>query len=399
MDLKIFTQNVEPKTLNHIYHLMSLKEFKNSKVRIMPDVHGGNESVIGFTSVVKDGDGVIPNIVGGDIGCGVSVTEFGKCDIDFAKFDEVVKNNVPAGRNLHEFPKEENKTRKLFESLKCYEHLRNKNKLLLSLGTLGGGNHFIELATDDEKNVYLLIHSGSKNGGAQVARYYQKLGIKQSKDNNDEKRKLIDRLKSEGREKDIQTELKKLSPNEPKRTANLIAVYGKTKEDYLHDLRIMQEFASRNRKKMAEIILKNYFDKFDIRNNILNLEYWESTHNYIAEDNIIRKGAISAYEGEKVVIPINMRDGSLIGLGKGNSEWNYSAPHGAGRLFSRTVAKQKITLEDFLETMKGVYTTTANIDTIDEAPMAYKPIKEILENVTGNVEITKHIKPIYNFKA
>lgn len=354
-DLKIFTDNIEEEAIKQIDLLLEQEPFKNCKVRIMPDVHSGKGCVIGFTADL--GDKVIPNIVGVDIGCGMLCVELGKVDLDLAKMDKMINKVIPAGRNIRE--------RKLtdFEKINdlyCLRELRDIKKFNKSIGTLGGGNHFIEIDKDEEGNKYLVIHTGSRNLGKQVADYYQGLAIELCKE---------------------------------KLPRDLCYLEGKYREMYLHDMKICQEYASLNRLYIAKEILINYFENCDFHS-------FETIHNYISfEDNIVRKGAISAKEGEKVLIPINMRDGSIIAIGKGNKDWNQSAPHGAGRIMSRKKAKETFKLEDFRESMKDVYTTSVVKETIDEAPFVYKPMQEILDNIKDTVEVERIIKPIYNFKA
>lgn len=393
-DLKIFTDNIEPAALDQIYTLIKQPAFENCKVRIMPDVHAGAGCVIGFTADL--GDKVIPNIVGVDIGCGMRVVELGNTDIDFEKLDKAIRKSVPSGRNVHE-----NRFIKFdkLQDLYCYRNLKDTKKLEKSLGTLGGGNHFIEIDTDEDGIKYLIIHSGSRKLGKQVAEYYQNRAIEiiSGKDKLYEmQEKLIAEYKAQGRKKEIEKAIKELhrkfNPNPLGIPKELCYLTDKYRNQYLHDMQICQEFAVKNRAAMADAILNEMEWKA--------LDSFETIHNYIElESNLVRKGAISAKENEKLLIPINMRDGCIIGLGKGNKDWNCSAPHGAGRLMSRSKAKELVSLEEFEETMKGIYTTSVNQSTIDESPMVYKPIEEIIENIKDTVEIIKIIKPIYNFKA
>lgn len=392
-DLKIFTDNIEPEALNQIYTLIKQPAFADCKVRIMPDVHAGVGCVIGFTADL--GDKVIPNIVGVDIGCGMYTIELGKVDIDLQKLDDVIRRNVPSGRNVHDG---RNVRFDKLQNLYCYRELKDTKRLERSIGTLGGGNHFIELDVDSNGSKYLIIHSGSRNLGKQVAEYYQNLAVEimQGKDELYKKQeKLIAEYKAAGKRKEIQKAIKELhrtfTPNPlgiPKELCYLTGVY---REKYLHDMKICQEFAVENRKQIANAILKGM--------GLSRVRSFETIHNYIDYDNTVRKGAISAKKGEVLLIPINMRDGCIIGVGKGNEDWNMSAPHGAGRLMSRSKAKEAVSLEAFEESMKGIFTTSVNQSTIDESPMAYKPIEEIIENIKDTVEIIDVIKPIYNFKA
>ena len=393
-DLKIFTQNIEPQALSQIYTLVSQPAFADCKIRIMPDVHAGAGCVIGFTADL--GEKVIPNIVGVDIGCGMLTIELGQIDIDYAKLDSVIRMYIPSGRNVHGGATYPVKTMK---QLYCYDHLKNRNWIRCSLGTLGGGNHFIEIDEDTKGNKYLVIHSGSRNLGKQVAEYYQKIAIENLSGINDiscAQNKLIESLKAQGREKEISGAIEKLHKTfEPKTKGipkELSYLENEDRLNYLHDMKICQEFAVANRIMMADIICRYM--------NWAPASSFETIHNYIEhETNMVRKGAISAKYGERVLIPINMRDGCIIGIGKGNEDWNCSAPHGAGRLMSRAKAKENISLEEFEISMKGIYTTSVNRSTLDESPMAYKSMDEIIQNIADTVEIDHIIKPVYNFKA
>lgn len=393
----IFTDDIEEEATEQIKELCSQPFAKGCKIRIMPDTHAGKSCVIGFTADLKDK--IIPNIVGVDIGCGMLTISLGKEEIDLEKLDETIKKYVPSGMNVHEgrmvrYPE--------LQNLYCYRMLRNSKRIERSIGTLGGGNHFIEIDKDKNDNKYLIIHSGSRNLGTQVAEYYQKLAVDLCSGKEDyfiKRDELIDTFKKEGRRKEIQKELKKLKekydsmfPTYPK---ELCFLSGKYREEYLHDMSICQEYAVLNRNTIADIILKRMFNK-----SLSDYESFNTTHNYINfKDNIIRKGSVSAYKGEKLLIPINMRDGSLICIGKGNENWNYSAPHGAGRLMSRTKAKEVLNLEEFIDSMKGIFTSSISENTLDEAPMVYKPMEKIINNIQETVEILEIIKPIYNFKA
>ena len=393
-DLKIFTDNIEKEALEQINTLIEQPAFKDCKIRIMPDVHAGAGCVIGFTADL--GDKVIPNIVGVDIGCGMLTVDLGKIDIDFEKLDAAIKKVVPSGRNIHEGRKV--RFDKISE-LHCFRDLKDTKRFERSIGTLGGGNHFIEIDADDSGNKYLVIHSGSRNLGKQVADYYQNLAIEimQGKDKlYAMQNKLIAEYKSNGRKKEIESAIKELhkkfNPNPLNIPKELCYLTGEYREKYLHDMKICQEFAVLNRKTMADAIIQEM--------GFVELSRFETIHNYIEhETNMVRKGAISAKDGEMLLIPINMRDGCILGVGKANEDWNVSAPHGAGRIMSRSKAKENVSLEEFKNSMKGIYTTTVNQSTIDESPMAYKPIDEILKFVVDTVDIIKIIKPIYNFKA
>ena len=359
----------------------------------MPDVHAGAGCVIGFTANL--GDKVIPNIVGVDIGCGMLTINLGKIDIDYDKLDAAIRKRVPCGFNIHEGRLI--RYNRLLD-LRCYRDLKDTRRFERSIGTLGGGNHFIEIDEGTDGTKYLVIHSGSRNLGKQVADYYQKLAIElmEGKDELYSKQeRLIAEYKAQGRRNEIEAAIKELHrayrPNALDIPKDLCYLTGKYREDYLHDMRICQEFAHSNREWIAKLILDEmgwrYFDTFT------------TIHNYIDDENMIRKGAISAKTGEKVLIPINMRDGCIVGIGKGNEDWNCSAPHGAGRIMSRSKARDVLTMGEFNEAMDGIYTTSVCFDTIDEAPMVYKPMDEIVENIKDTVDILEIIKPVYNFKA
>lgn len=393
-DLKIFTENIELEALNQIYTLIKQPAFSDCKVRIMPDVHAGAGCVIGFTADL--GDKVIPNIVGIDIGCGMRVVALKDKDIDLQHVDEVARSYVPSGRNTHS---ERIVRFNSLQDLYCYRELKDTKRIERSIGTLGGGNHFIEIDRDKEGNNFLVIHSGSRNLGKQVADYYQGLAVEiiQGKDLVYEKQnKLIAEYKASGRRKEIQAAIKELhrefTPNPLHIPKELCYLTGEYREMYLHDMKICQEYAIENRKLIAELIIKN---------SGLMADYeFETVHNYIDHSsNIVRKGAISAKEGELLLIPINMRDGCILGKGKGNDDWNQSAPHGAGRIMSRSKAKEVVDIKDYEDSMRGIYTTSVNQLTIDEAPIVYKPMDEIINNIKDSVEIINILKPIYNFKA
>lgn len=392
-NLKIFTNNIEQSAKEQIDLLLEQEAFKDCKVRIMPDVHAGAGCVIGFTGDL--GDKVIPNIVGVDIGCGMLCVEMGNIDIDLEKLDNIIRQYIPSGMNVHNKPVRQYD----FTQLYCYKELKNVDGWLdKSLGSLGGGNHFIEIDVDDENNKYLVIHTGSRNLGKQVCEIYQEKAIKYcsyEKEMKEEKQKIINEYKEQGKEKEIQAkliEINKKYSGKTKLPKELCYLEGKDREDYLHDMKLCQEFAMLNRSYIAYKICNEL--------SILINGYFHTIHNYINfNDNIIRKGSISARKGEKLIIPMNMRDGCIIGVGKGNEDWNYSAPHGAGRTMSRNVARQVLNIGDYEKSMNGIYTTSVNEQTIDEAPMVYKPMEEILEYIKETVDVEKIIKPIYNFKA
>lgn len=395
-DLKIFTKNIEDKAKEQIDLLLEQEAFKDCKVRIMPDVHAGAGCVIGFTGNL--GDKVIPNIVGVDIGCGMLCVELGNIELDLEKLDRVIRKRIPSGFEVHDAPLQYFDE---LQDLRCYKELKDTKRLERSIGTLGGGNHFIEIDVDEDNNKYLIIHTGSRNLGKQVAEIYQNKAIEYcsyKKELAEEKMATILYLKNEHRENEIQSaliEINKKYEGKTKLPKDLCYLEGTLKEDYLHDMKMCQEFAKSNRWWIKTEILAGYFYDISVENNS-----FETIHNYISfEDNIVRKGAISAKKGERVLIPMNMRDGCIIGIGKGNDDWNQSAPHGAGRIMSRMQAKETLNVDDYKESMKDIYTTSVNEETIDEAPMVYKPMQEIIDCIGDTVEIEKIIKPIYNFKA
>ena len=393
---KVFTDNIDRETISQIINLCNQDFTEGCTIRIMPDCHAGKGCVIGFTADL--GDKIVPNLIGVDIGCGMLTVELGKINIDLETLDNIIHQYIPSGKNTHEgrmvrFPK-------LME-LYCYRELKDTKRIERSIGTLGGGNHFIELGKDESGNIYLIIHSGSRNLGKQVAEYYQGIAIELRSGREDyyrERDRIIKEYKEQGRRREIQHVLEKL--NRRYKTTQLdypkelCFLTGEWREKYLHDMKICQEYALLNREIMAKIILEKLFGRS------CDFDFFHTTHNHISfKDNIIRKGSISAHKGERVLIPINMRDGSILGIGKGNPDWNWSAPHGAGRLMSRTKAKENITMEEYEKSMEGIYTTSVNTSTIDEAPMSYKPMEEILNNIRDTVDIVSIIKPIYNFKA
>lgn len=394
-NLKIFTKNIEQEAINQINELLEQEAFKDSKVRIMPDVHAGKGCVIGFTGDL--GDKVIPNIVGVDIGCGMLCVELGNIDLNLERLDKIVRRYVPSGMNVHELPIQLSDV--YLNELYCFKELKNKdNWLEKSLGTLGGGNHFIEVDVDEDNNKYLVIHTGSRNLGKQVAEIYQNKAIdycSYKKEMQEEKQKVIKEYKEQGKQREIQNkliEINKKYEGKTKLPKDLCYLEGDLRKQYLHDMKICQAFATHNRKYIASIILEHM--------NLIEKDNFQTIHNYISfEDNIVRKGAISAKKGERVLIPMNMRDGCIIGIGKGNDDWNQSAPHGAGRIMSRAKARETFNLDEYKESMNGIYTTSVNEETIDEAPMVYKPMQEIIDCIGDTVEIEKIIKPIYNFKA
>ena len=409
-DVKIFTDNIEESALEQIKELLSIDVFSHKKIRIMPDVHAGAGCVIGFTGDL--GDKVIPNIVGVDIGCGMRILNLGKLsEIDFHAFHEHIRGNVPSGMIVREnrfgfkpLVGEEmeiyREAKQLVTELYCYRELKDSGRINKAIGSLGGGNHFIELDKDDEGNVYLVIHTGSRNLGKQVADIYQAKAVKHLTDGADEFeetiKRTIEEYKAAGRRSELQSVIKKMRKEhqaaEPNLPAALCYVEGEAREHYLHDMRLCQRWAVLNR-KLISLLLMRFFP------GIKASEEFESVHNYISDDNIIRKGSISAGKGERCIIPLNMRDGSLLCTGKGNPDWNFSAPHGAGRVLSRTQAYEKITMEDFEASMQGIYSESVNEFTRDESPMVYKPAEEIIANIGDTVTIDTIIRPIFNFKA
>ena len=381
---------IEEEAVEQIRRMCDYEFTAGSRIRIMPDVHAGAGCTIGTTMTVVDK--VVPNIVGVDIGCGMYTVNLGKVDIDFEKIDEAA-HFIPSGMNVWEEKQEDFD----LQALRCYSSLKEPNRLECSLGTLGGGNHFIEIDEAADGTKYLVIHSGSRNLGNQVAKLYQKLAIELSKGKEAllrERDEIIRTYKEQGRAEEIQAALAALTSNRQESTMpeDLCFLYGDHLADYLHDVEICQRFARRNREKMAKILLE--------RAGISGSEGFHTIHNYIdTEEMILRKGAIAAHAGEKILIPINMRDGSVLAIGKGNAEWNYSAPHGAGRILSRRAAKEQLSLTKYQETMKGIYTTSVNESTLDEAPMAYKSLEDIIDVIRESVDIIDVMKPIYNFKA
>lgn len=384
---KIFTDLVDEKSIDQVKTLLDQEFVTGSKIRMMPDIHAGAGCTIGTTMTV--GDRICPNLVGVDIGCGMLTVKLPAfSDLDFDKLDRVIREHIPAGFNVR---KEEhpliNRTR--LGELGCYDDV-NIDRAKRSLGTLGGGNHFIELGRDDEGYLYLVVHTGSRHLGVEVAEYYQNWGYETMKqDYKNRRTEIVDRLKKEGREKDISKELAGLKFDTPK---DLCPIGGKLFESYIHDMEIVQEYAKWNRIAIAtEIMAHMGWDAIDD---------FETVHNYIdTKDMILRKGAVSAKEEEILLIPMNMRDGSLICRGKGNPDWNYSAPHGAGRLYGRMEAKRRFSVEEYRESMNGIFSTSVGDDTLDECPMAYKPMEAIVDNIGDTVDILKAIKPVYNFKA
>lgn len=382
---KVFTDNVESTAIGQIIELCNQEFAKDSKIRIMPDVHAGAGCTIGTTMTITDK--IVPNLVGVDIGCGleVAVIDINKKDIDFDELEAVITKHVPTGFRVnskaHRFAKQVR-----FDDIKAPF---NRHRAELSISSMGGGNHFLELNEWDDK-VALVVHSGSRILGKQIAEHYQDLAYEELTNLGEEKEEIVKRLKKEGREKDIQKVLSSIK--KPNIRKDLAYLEGDSFKDYMNDMVIAQEFALLNRKAMIDEVVSNM--------NWTVIDQFTTIHNYIdMEHSILRKGAISARKGERVIIPLNMRDGSIIATGKGNDDWNQSAPHGAGRLMSRSKAKADLSLEEFKDTMTDVWSTSVLQGTLDESPMAYKPMEEILSNVKDTLDIEKVIKPLYNHKA
>lgn len=386
---KVFTDIVDEDSIRQIYELCNQQFAEKEKIRMMPDVHAGAGCVIGTTMTITDR--VVPNMVGVDIGCGMETIRIKGRQLEAEQLDKLIKFNIPSGFSVrdkeHKFAE-----RARLEELCCVKHV-DIDRAYRSLGTLGGGNHFIE-ADRGETGIYIVIHSGSRHLGVEVAKYYQKRAVDELKNSGGaDVRRLVGEMKLQGKEKDIEAAVKELHAKTKKTVPDHLAyVCGAAFDDYIHDMKIVQEFAMLNRKAMADIIVRGM--KLRVEDEFTTI------HNYIDTDNmIVRKGSVSAQKGERLIIPINMRDGSLICVGKGNPDWNFSAPHGAGRLYSRSQAKQNFTVSEFKKQMEGIYSTTINSSTLDECPMAYKSIDDIIGNIGDTVEIAEVIKPIYNFKA
>ena len=388
-EAKIFTDVVDENSLAQVTSLLNQPYAEGNRIRMMPDIHAGAGCTIGTTMTVKDK--ICPNLVGVDIGCGMETIRIKESHIEPVKLDKVVHEGIPSGFDIRE------KTHRYAEEIDlgelCCAKYVSLERAVKSIGTLGGGNHFIEADKDDKGYIYIVIHSGSRHLGLEIANYYQEAAYKALTSYSREKIfALVEKMKAEGRASEIQKTIENLGPKATNIPKALAYLEGELLEQYLHDMRIAQRFAEINRRAMADVIVKGM--RFHI------VEQFTTIHNYIdIENRILRKGAVSAQEGEKLLIPINMRDGSLICTGKGNEDWNFSAPHGAGRLLSRNAAKQTFTVSEFKKQMKGIYTTSVNKETLDECPMAYKSIDDIIGNIEPTVRIDSVIKPIYNFKA
>lgn len=389
-EAKIFTDVVDETSVAQVTLLLNQEFAAGSRIRMMPDIHAGAGCTIGTTMTITDK--VIPNLVGVDIGCGMETVKLKEKHLELQKFDKVIYQKIPSGFDVRE------KTHRYFEqinlmNLYCWPQI-NHDRAEKSLGTLGGGNHFIEVDKDNAGNIYIVIHSGSRHLGLEVASYYQEEGYNRL--NAPDKREvdaLIAELREQGKEKQIQKSLRALKRSKKTEIPKTLAyVSGELFEQYIHDMQIVQTYARLNRQAMMDELIKEM--KLHV------VEQFTTVHNYIDTDAmILRKGAVSAKKGEKLLIPINMRDGSLICIGKGNDDWNCSAPHGAGRLMSRSAAKQSFTVSEFKKQMKGIYTTSVNAGTLDECPMAYKTMEDIVQNIDATAEIQEIIRPIYNFKA
>jgi len=381
-DIKIYATTLEDAAFEQIKELGEFEPYQDSKIRIMPDCHAGAGCTIGTTMEIKDK--ITPNLVGVDIGCGMLTIKLKETEIDLQKLDTMINEFVPNGFNIHSAPKAD------FDFTQLIAENTPIERAKLSIGTLGGGNHFIEVGKNSKGELFLIIHSGSRNIGVQVANYYQSIAIANLTDNSKERAELIERLKKEGKQNKISEELKKLK--KPIINKDLAYLTGADFDNYMHDMEVMQKFAVLNRRTITNIILQ--------KAELTEAESFETIHNYIDfKRMILRKGAVSAEKDETLLIPINMCDGSIIAKGKGNEDWNYSAPHGAGRLMGRNEAHKKLNFNEFKEQMKDVYSTSVLVETLDEAPNAYKPMDEIIEAIGETVEIVDIIKPIYNFKA
>ncbi|SEU28877.1 RNA-splicing ligase RtcB, repairs tRNA damage [Lacrimispora sphenoides] len=389
-EAKIFTDVVDEASIAQVMLLLNQEFVAGSKIRLMPDIHAGAGCTIGTTMTITDK--IVPNLVGVDIGCGMECVQIKEKHIELQKLDKLIYEKIPSGFNVR------TKTHRYFdkcqiEELYCVDKV-NLDRAERSLGSLGGGNHFIECNKDDDGNIYIVVHSGSRHLGLEVANFYQNQAYEVlNGSSSSDRENLIDELKKQGRENEIQKALSDLKnvkrTNVPKQLAY---VSGKLFEQYIHDMKIVQEFAMYNRQAMMDEIIKGM--------GVRVTQQFTTIHNYIDVNNmILRKGAVSAQIGERLIIPINMRDGSLVCIGKGNDDWNQSAPHGAGRLMSRSQAKETFTVSEFKKQMNGIYTTSVNKETLDECPMAYKGMEDIVNNIAATVDIESVIKPIYNFKA
>ncbi|MCL1989108.1 MAG: RtcB family protein [Firmicutes bacterium] len=385
-----YTNELEATALSQIQAVCDREDFKDSKIRIMPDVHAGKGCTIGTTMTITDK--IVPGMVGVDIGCGMETVKIQEKEIDYEKLDNLIREEIPTGYNIRDtlHPLNDEIT---LANLKSANHV-NLTRASRSIGTLGGGNHFIEVGQAQSGDLYIVVHSGSRHIGSEVAEYYQETAYKTLCGNSQAQiDETIAKLKSEGKHKEIQstiTAMKQLvNPNQPK---DLSYVTGELFDDYIHDMKIIQLFAKLNRIAMTNIILEGM--------GFTAVDRFTTIHNYIDTDTMmLRKGAVSAKKGERLLIPINMRDGSLICEGNGNEDWNNSAPHGAGRIMSRKQAYRELSMDDYQAAMTGIFTTSLNEQTLDESPMAYKKMEEIVENITPTAKIINHVRTTYNFKA
>lgn len=388
-EAKVFTDVVDQESISQVINLLNQPYVEGSRVRMMPDIHAGAGCTIGTTMTITDK--ICPNLVGVDIGCGMETIRIREKHIEMQQLDKLIRQEIPSGFAIREKPHRYAKQIDL-EALHCAKHV-DLLRAEKSIGTLGGGNHFIEANKDDDGNIYIVVHSGSRHLGLQIANYYQNAGFKALTSYRPEEiEAAIAKLKAEGRQSEIQSTIQAMKSKHTYIPKPLAYVEGVLLQEYLDDMKLAQEFAMLNRKAMIDVIVKGLGVHVE--------EQFTTIHNYIdTEHRILRKGAVSAQAGEKLLIPINMRDGSLICIGKGNEDWNCSAPHGAGRLMSRSAAKETFTVSEFKKQMEGIYTTSVGRSTLDECPMAYKRIEDIVDNIDPTVEIKAIIKPIYNFKA
>jgi RNA-splicing ligase RtcB len=384
VETKVFAETFDYETYEQVKRMANFEAYQDAKIRIMPDSHLGKGCTVGTTMTITDK--ITPNLVGVDVSCGMLTVIIKNQEINFEKLDRIIKTKVPHGFNIHK-----NSQAKFdFSNLRCAKHV-DLERAILSIGSLGGGNHFIEVSKSDNYDyIYLIIHSGSRKLGGDMCKYYQDKAFQNVNEMSKVKQNLIKELRKNGREREINEELKKLK--KPVTDKELAYLSGDDFNDYMNDMAVLQKFASLNRETMAKIIISEMSWIID--------EKFETIHNYIDLNRmILRKGAVSAEKNEILLIPINMRDGSLLCVGKGNEDWNYSAPHGAGRLFSRSKAKENIKMDDFIGSMKGIYSTSVVKETLDEAPQAYKSIEEIKSMIVDTVDIIDTLKPLYNFKS
>ncbi len=387
-----YAKIIEDSAREQIRRMCNYEFTRDSKIRIMPDVHAGAGCTIGTTMTVTDK--AVPNIVGVDIGCGMYTVKLADSEIDFARVDEAA-HYIPSSRNVWDSRQE----RFALTELNCYRDLKDSRRIERSIGTLGGGNHFIEIDRASDGTYYLVIHTGSRNLGKQVAEIYQRLAIDLAKGKDKyfaQRDEIIAVYKSLGRKTEIKSKLAELEKEyrglKASMPDDLCYVHGKYFHRYLHDMELCQEFARRNRELIAKILLG--------KAGLTGVDAFHTIHNYIdVGELIIRKGAIAAHKGERVLIPINMRDGSVLAVGKGNADWNFSAPHGAGRIFSRSDAKERLDMDEYRAAMAGIYTTSISAGTLDESPMAYKSLDDIIDVIGDTVDIVEVMKPVYNFKA